>query len=235
MLRTSALVEQTPAMKSAPSASAARVHPAVAATIAALARVRAPAPNPSIERTVPKAASRPLRRRSCRTLGNLWQLEPFAHLLLANAVLVVHVGIAAFVVVGLLLVVVGNFEHWSWVNNAWFRISHVAAIGIVVAESWLGFVCPLTTLEMWLRSRAGEESYGGGFIEHWLQQLLYYSAPLGSSLWRTPCSPCSYSPPGGTSRHASRVAFMNESPNPSIERTAQSPLRGLWSAAHVER
>ena len=65
----------------------------------------------------------------------------------------------------------------SWVNNARFRIAHVAAIGIVVTEAWLGFVCPLTTLEMWLRSRAGEASYGGGFIEHWLQQLLYYSAP----------------------------------------------------------
>jgi hypothetical protein len=98
-------------------------------------------------------------------------------LLLANAVLVVHAGIAAFVVVGLLLVIVGNLEHWGWVNNAWFRVAHVAAIGTVVAESWLGFVCPLTTLEMWLRSRAGEASYGGGFIEHWLQQLLYYSAP----------------------------------------------------------
>ena len=98
-------------------------------------------------------------------------------LLLANAVLVIHVSIAAFVVAGLLLVIVGNLEHWSWVNNAWFRIAHVVAIGIVVAESWLGFVCPLTTLEMWLRSRAGEASYGGGFIEHWLQQLLYYSAP----------------------------------------------------------
>ena len=98
-------------------------------------------------------------------------------LLLANAVLVIHVGIAAFVVAGLLLVIVGNLEHWSWVNNAWFRIAHVAAMGIVVAESWLDFVCPLTTLEMWLRSRAGEASYGGGFIEHWLQQLLYYSAP----------------------------------------------------------
>ena len=98
-------------------------------------------------------------------------------LLLANAVLVVHVSIAAFVVAGLLLVILGNLEHWSWVNNAWFRIAHVAAIGIVVAESWLGFVCPLTSLEMWLRSRAGEASYGGGFIEHWLQQMLYYSAP----------------------------------------------------------
>ena len=62
-------------------------------------------------------------------------------------------------------------------NNASFRIAHVAAIGIIVAESWLGFICPLTTLEMWLRSRAGEASYGGGFIEHWVQQLLYYSAP----------------------------------------------------------
>ena len=97
-------------------------------------------------------------------------------LLLANAVLVVHVGIAAFVVAGLVLVIVGNRKHWGWVNNVWFRVAHVAAIGIVVAESWLGFVCPLTTLEMWLRSRAGATSYGGGFIEHWLQQLLYYSA-----------------------------------------------------------
>ncbi len=104
-------------------------------------------------------------------------LDPSLSLLLANAVLIVHVGIAAFVVVGLLLVVLGNLEHWSWVNNARFRIAHVAAIGIVVTEAWLGFVCPLTTLEMWLRSRAGEASYGGGFIEHWLQQLLYYSAP----------------------------------------------------------
>ena len=104
------------------------------------------------------------------------ELEPSLSLL-ANAVLVVHVGIAAFVVAGLVLVIVGNLERWGWVNNGWFRVAHVVAIAVVVAESWLGFVCPLTILEMWLRSRAGEASYGGGFIEHWLQQLLYYSAP----------------------------------------------------------
>ena len=98
-------------------------------------------------------------------------------LLLANAVLLVHVGIAAFVVLGLLVVIVGNLKRWGWVNNAWFRGAHLVAIAIVAAESWLGFVCPLTTLEMWLRSRAGEPSYRGSFVEHWLQQLLYYSAP----------------------------------------------------------
>ena len=105
------------------------------------------------------------------------QLDPSLSLLLANAVLVLHVGVAVFVVAGLALVVVGNLASWSWVSNAWFRVAHIAAIGVVVAEAWLGFVCPLTTLEMWLRSRAGSASYGGGFIEHWLQQLLYYSAP----------------------------------------------------------
>ena len=104
-------------------------------------------------------------------------LDPSHHLLLANAVLLLHVGIAMFVVAGLLLIVLGNLARWRWVNNALFRITHMAAIGIVVAESWLGVVCPLTTLEMWLRTRAGEAAYGGGFIEHWLGQLLYWRAP----------------------------------------------------------
>ena len=105
------------------------------------------------------------------------QLGPSLSLLLANVVLLLHVGIAAFVVTGLPIVVAGNLMHWGWVNNAWFRIAHLAAIGVVVAESWLGVVCPLTTLEMRLRADAGEASYGGGFIEHWLRHLLYYSAP----------------------------------------------------------
>lgn len=104
-------------------------------------------------------------------------LDRSLNLLLADAVLVVHVGIATFVVAGLALIVIGNLKHWGWVNNVWFRVAHAGAIAIVVAESWLGFVCPFTTLEMWLRARAGEASYGGGFIEHWLQRLLYYSAP----------------------------------------------------------
>jgi hypothetical protein len=104
-------------------------------------------------------------------------LDPSLILLLANAVLVVHVGIAAFVVGGLVLTLVGNLTRWRWVNNLWFRAAHLAAIAVVVAESWSGFACPLTTLEMSLRARAGGASYSGGFIEHWLHQLLYYSAP----------------------------------------------------------
>ena len=96
---------------------------------------------------------------------------------LANAVLAAHVAVAAFVVVGLVLAIAGNLRGWRWVNNVGFRLAHLAAILVVVVEAWLGFTCPLTTLEMWLRSQAGAKTYREGFVEHWLQQLLYYDAP----------------------------------------------------------
>jgi len=103
-----------------------------------------------------------------------------AYALLADIVLTLHVAVVAFVVGGLVLVLAGNLRGWRWVNTLWFRLAHLVAIGVVVAETWLGMLCPLTTLEMWLRERAGVAGvtgYGGGFIEHWLQRVLYYEAP----------------------------------------------------------
>lgn len=103
--------------------------------------------------------------------------EAVAYQLLADAVLALHVAIVVFVVVGLVLIIAGNLRDWPWVNSAWFRVAHALAIAIVVAEAWFGFVCPLTTLEMWLRAKAQATTYTGSFIEHWLQRILYYDAP----------------------------------------------------------
>ena len=110
------------------------------------------------------------------------------YLLLADIVLALHVGVVVFVVAGLVVIIVGNLRRWRRVNRLGFRLAHLGAIGVVVAESWLGVTCPLTTLEMWLRARARAQSYRGGFIEHWLQRVLYYDAPawmfaLGYSLF----------------------------------------------------
>lgn len=95
----------------------------------------------------------------------------------ANLVLLLHVSVAAFVITGLALIVVGNVARWHWVNHLWFRLAHLVAIAVIVGEAWFGIACPLTLLEMWLRSRAGAVTYAGGFIEHWLSSLLYYQAP----------------------------------------------------------
>jgi glucan phosphoethanolaminetransferase (alkaline phosphatase superfamily) len=82
-----------------------------------------------------------------------------------------------FVILGLVLIIVGKLVAWSWVRNPWFRSAHLAAIAVVVLQSWIGIICPLTTWEMALRERAGEAAYAGSFISHWLESLLYYRAP----------------------------------------------------------
>lgn len=99
--------------------------------------------------------------------------------LLADVVLVLHFAIVLFVVGGLVLIVIGNLHHWNWVSALWFRLLHLAAIVVVAAEAWFGITCPLTTLEMWLRVQSGAaaSTYSESFIGHWLQRLLYYSAP----------------------------------------------------------
>ena len=97
--------------------------------------------------------------------------------LLADLVLALHVSIVVFVVIGLLLIFLGNIVRWNWVNALWFRACHLLAIAIVVAELWLGITCPLTTLEGGLRVQAHQDTYSGSFIEHWLTELLFYEAP----------------------------------------------------------
>lgn len=97
--------------------------------------------------------------------------------LLANIVLSLHVAIVVFVITGLIFIIAGNLGTWKWVNALWFRLTHLCTIMVVVAEAWFGAVCPLTSLEMWLRSRAHITTYTGSFVEHWLQRILYYQAP----------------------------------------------------------
>jgi hypothetical protein len=98
--------------------------------------------------------------------------------LFAGAVLVLHFGIVVFVVGGLPLIVAGNMLGWQLVNRLWYRSLHLAAICYVAAESWLGITCPLTTLESWLRTRAGEAPYDKSFIEYWLQRAIFFDAPV---------------------------------------------------------
>jgi len=96
---------------------------------------------------------------------------------LADVVLLLHVLVVLFIVGSWLLIALGGVRRWQWVRNPWFRLGHLLAIGLVATQAWLGMVCPLTTLEMALRMAAGERTYAGSFIAHWLGRLLYYQAP----------------------------------------------------------
>jgi hypothetical protein len=102
---------------------------------------------------------------------------PLTYRFLADLVLVLHASVVAFVVLGLVAIVAGGLAGWRWTDTPGLRVAHLAAIGVVVAQAWLGVDCPLTTLESWLRAQAGAPMHGGGFVEHWVGRLLYWQAP----------------------------------------------------------
>ena len=97
-------------------------------------------------------------------------------LLAADALLIIHALFIAFVVFGLVFIIAGMVKHWRWVRNPWFRLTHLGAIGVVVAQAWLGVICPLTIWENNLREQAGDITYTGSFIQHWLHKLIFYQA-----------------------------------------------------------
>lgn len=97
--------------------------------------------------------------------------------LLADIVLLIHLAFVLFVIVMVPLILIGGAKKWVWVRMLWLRLVHLLGVGIVVAQSWAGVVCPLTTLEMWFRQNSGQTTYTGGMIENLLQQLLYWNAP----------------------------------------------------------
>ena len=97
--------------------------------------------------------------------------------LLADLVVSIHALFVLFVVAGQVLILTGWIISWRWTRNSFFRVAHLAAIGFVVAESWFGMVCPLTTLEYELRNSAGQTTHEMSFIGYWLDSLLFYTAP----------------------------------------------------------
>lgn len=83
--------------------------------------------------------------------------------LLADAVLILHLGFIAFVGLGGLIVL-------RWPRIAWL---HLPAVAWGAWIEFSGSICPLTPLEIGLRARGGEATYSGGFIEHYVTALIY--------------------------------------------------------------
>ena len=82
---------------------------------------------------------------------------------LADAVVVVHFGFVLYVMLG-------GFLVWRWPRTLPAHLAAVVwAIGIVTIE----LLCPLTSLENWLREQAGEQAYGGGFVDRYIEDVVY--------------------------------------------------------------
>lgn len=83
--------------------------------------------------------------------------------MLADLTLVLHFAFILFAVFGGLLVL--------W--RRWIIWLHLPAAVYGVLVEWVGWICPLTPLEVRFRLLAGQAGYAGGFLEHYLLPLIY--------------------------------------------------------------
>ena len=83
--------------------------------------------------------------------------------ILADLVMLVHFAFVLFVAAGGLLVLVRPRVAWL----------HLPVLVYGVTIELVGWVCPLTPLEWNLRAQAGEAGIEGGFLERYLDPILY--------------------------------------------------------------
>jgi hypothetical protein len=102
-------------------------------------------------------------------MGVLWELArrmddcEMWYRIAADLVVAVHLLFISFVVCG-------AFLAWRWPRIIW---AHLPAMVYGALVEFTGFTCPLTPLENYLRHRAGEAGYRGGFIAHYLVAVIY--------------------------------------------------------------
>ena len=63
-------------------------------------------------------------------------------------------------------------------NMVWVKWLHIAGLTFSIALQIFHWTCPLTILEHYLSRKSAEsESYTGGFLTHYLNQLVYLDVP----------------------------------------------------------
>ncbi len=83
--------------------------------------------------------------------------------ILADIVVWLHLVFVVFVLAGASLAIWRRRMLWL----------HLPAVFWAIWIELTGGICPLTPLENWLRSRAGQGGYRGDFVEHYLLPVLY--------------------------------------------------------------
>lgn len=102
---------------------------------------------------------------------------PLFYRFAADAIVVIHMAYVLTVVLGLPAIWIGILLKQKWARNFWWRCGHLTMILIVVAETWAGITCPLSTWEWKLRELAQQSSYEGDFIANKIHEWLFYDFP----------------------------------------------------------
>lgn len=96
-------------------------------------------------------------------------------LLLAQAVLAVHLLVIAFNVFGLVAIPLGGWLGWGWVRVRWWRWLHLASMVVVAVQAVAGQACFLT---IWQARLSGAGGAPEPLIMGVVNRLIFWPLPL---------------------------------------------------------
>ena len=95
------------------------------------------------------------------------------NILFSEIVLLFHFCIFLFIILSFFLIPFGYYQKWEWVKNKYYRLIHLVLMGIIFIETILGFMCPLTILENFLRNNIEINNK----ITQIIHQIMYWNLP----------------------------------------------------------
>jgi hypothetical protein len=105
-------------------------------------------------------------------------MDPQYQSALADAVLLLHLGIILFNVFGLIAIPLGAWRDWHFVRIFWWRALHLAILAAVALQAALQRVCFLTVWQFDLMQPAVGPTAPAPLIAGWIDQLIYWPLPL---------------------------------------------------------
>ena len=95
------------------------------------------------------------------------------NIIFSEIVLLFHFSIFLFMILSFILIPLGYHKKWKWVKNKYYRLIHLILMGIIFIETILGFMCPLTILENFLRNDIEINNK----ITQIIHQIMYWDLP----------------------------------------------------------
>ena len=95
------------------------------------------------------------------------------NILFSEIVLLFHFCIFLFMILSFFLIPLGYSQKWECVKNKYYWLIHLVLMGIIFIETILGFMCPLTILENFLRNDIEINNK----ITQIIHQIMYWDLP----------------------------------------------------------
>jgi hypothetical protein len=94
--------------------------------------------------------------------------------MLVALILGIHVSIIAFNLFGLIAIPLGAWRGWCFVHAPFWRLLHLASLGVVALQPAMGRACFLT---LWRGAAEGRSGVSAPLVMRWVNGMIFWPLP----------------------------------------------------------